>query len=104
MIAIYKDMGGQLRPDDYEPVAAFDDDDGWVFDHDDFETYYPEERTTEAILAQQIDGPHNTAVDITDEEGFLAEYGGTEKSVGKPHSSTLADFEVAEDEREVDDE
>lgn len=65
MIAIYEDQGGDLRPDDYDPVSVYDDGE-WLVDHGGYSTYYPE-GTPEAAIASQIDGPSAVAVEVTGE-------------------------------------
>jgi hypothetical protein len=64
MIAIYADRGGEFRPDEFGPVALYDDGE-WLAGGDEWEPYYPS-GTPEAEIGAQLDGPDPVAVEVTE--------------------------------------
>lgn len=71
MIAIYEDHGGDYDPDDYEPVALYDDGE-WLAGGDEWEPYYPTGTPEDAIKAQ-LDGPSPVVVEVTEGADDLKE-------------------------------
>lgn len=97
MIAIYKDARGDYDPDDYYPVALYDNGQ-WLAGGDEWDDYYPS-GTSEEVIAEQMDGPTYVGVEVTEAPDELLDE--IEKS--NPDASMDVSTDVENDTDEEDD-
>jgi len=62
MIAIYEDIGGEMRAADFEATAVYDEG-TWIADAGGWEEYYPE-GTPEEVIIDQVDSPSAVVVEV----------------------------------------